>query len=294
MRFFRKISKRTKIVLLSIAALLLVIGVVSFYMYRFLPTKIEMYSDKIDENSGHILLKSGRLVWDTGANTTALFKDCEKEKFQITISPVFEYGHKIRFQKVNYSKRIEIDSIVLKNIIYLDIDNQHIAQGLKDYAFGGIVGMNVIKGYNWIVDFEKNTIQNFPKTATCSSVPRFTLRYSNTMTPKTIVFIEGVKMKNILIDSGFDTDIKLPKSEIEKINEIIKPDTVIYGSSNGLFSDSIPNIEYHYKNIKINDVVFDRISIIQSKRRLIGIGFFRKFDRVFWDSKNREVKFYKD
>lgn len=294
MRFFRKISKRTKIVLLAIAVLLLVIGAVSFYMYRFSPTKIEIYSDKIDENSGHILLKSGRLVWDTGANTTALFKDCEKEKCQIAISPVFEYGGKIKLQKINYSKHIEMDSVVLRNIMYLDIDSQHIAQWLKNESIGGVLGMNVIKDYNWIVDFEKNTIQNFLKTATYSSTPKFTLNYSNTMTPKTIVFIEGVKMKNILIDSGFDTDIKLPKSEIEKINEIIKPDTVIYGSSNGLFSDSIPNIEYHYKNIKINDVVFDRISIIQSKRRLIGTGFFRKFDRVFWDSKNREVRLYKD
>ncbi len=233
-------------------------------------------------------------MWDTGADATAFFKDFGQKKFPFMFSLVFEYGHKIRLQKVKYSNQIEIDSVILKNIIYLDVDSQNISQCIRDKEISGIVGMNVINKYNWIIDFDKNTLQNLPKTTTYNHTPQFTLRYSNTMIPKTTVSIADVKLKNILIDSGFNIDFTLLSSDIEQINQYIAPDTIFNTSSSGLFSDSIVESEYQYSNIMIDNIKFDKLYITEGNKRLIGTGFFRKFDRVFWDSKNREVRFYRD
>lgn len=277
-----------------VAAIILCIAGAIIYCYWFFPTKIELKNNAIDENHNHIILKNSKLCWDTGANATAFFKDFGQKKFLFMFATVFEYGHKIRFQKVKYSNHIEKDFIILKNIIYLDVDSQNTAQWIKNKEISGIVGMNIISKYNWIVDFDKNILQNLSKTTTYNHIPQFTLRYSNTMKPKTTVSIGGVKLNNILIDSGFNIDITLLSRDIEQINQRIAPDTIFNTSSSGLFSDSIVESKYQYSNIMIDNIKFDKLYITEGNRRLIGIGFFRKFDRVFWDSGNREVRFYRD
>ena len=60
------------------------------------------------------------------------------------------------------------------------------------------------------------------------------------------------------------------------------------------FSNCIPSKQYVYTNIKINNTFFDTLTITEGEKRLIGIGFFRKFDKVFWDSGKKEVRFYKN
>ncbi|MDO4726948.1 MAG: hypothetical protein Q4A56_07000, partial [Porphyromonadaceae bacterium] len=256
--------------------------------------RIELKNNSIDENSNHIILKNSKLCWDTGANSTAFFKDFGQKKFLLMFSLVFEYGYKIRIQKVKYSNHIEKDSVILKNIIYLDVDSQNTAQWINNEEISGIVGMNVISKYNWIVDFDKNILQNLSKTTTYNHTPQFTLCYSNTMKPKTTISIADVKLKNILIDSGFNIDFTLLSSDIEKINQRIAPDTICNIISTALFSDSIVEFKYKYSNIMINNIRFDTLYIVEGNRRLIGTGFFRKFDRVFWDSGSKEVRFYRD
>lgn len=61
----------------------------------------------------------------------------------------------------------------------------------------------------------------------------------------------------------------------------MKPDTIIYEVSDGLFVGNIESQNYIYTNVKINNVVFDKLSIIESNRRLIGVVFFASLTVCF-------------
>ena len=289
-------SKKKKIVLaVSISSIVvLLVGGAIIYLLWFFPTEIEVKDNHWEENESHIILKKSRLCWDTGASCTVLFNDFGQNKTIFAILPVFEYKNKMKFQKFLFSQDITADSVYLKNIIYTDIEKQNVSKWLQEANISGIIGMNVISNYNWLLDFDKKKLQNIPKTKSYKEEYDFKLAYLFRIFPYTNITIEGTKTKRILIDSGFDTDIELLASDIEKINKKIQPDTIINTSSSGLFSNGIPSKKYIYSHIKVNDLSFDTLSINESKRRLIGIGFFRKFDKVFWDSGKKEVRFYKN
>ncbi len=286
-------NKNRKIVLIVSFIILLIVGII-IYCYWFFPTTIEIPNNQIDENSNQIILTNSKLLWDTGADGTIFFKDFNQRKIIIGLANVSDFHKKSTIRKRYFSITLIADSILFKNLVYNEISIDNISQGVQYLAINGILGMNVINKYNWIIDFDKNTLQNLSKTTTYNHTPQFTLRYSNAMKPKTAVSIADVKLKNILIDSGFNIDFTLLSSDIEQINQCIAPDTIFNTSSSGLFSDSIVESKYQYSNIMIDNIKFDKLYITEGNRRLIGTGFFRKFDRVFWDSKNREVRFYKD
>ncbi|MDO4729481.1 MAG: hypothetical protein Q4B43_10830 [Bacteroidota bacterium] len=277
-----------------VAVVILSISGLIAYCYWGLPTRIELKNNSIDENSNHIILKNSRLLWDTGASGSVLFEDFSQDKTLLGLSIISDYSYKFKIKKMFFTHNITIGNIVIRNFIYTKIDTEKAESILMATDDSGILGMNVIGNYNWLLDFEENILQNFDKTYKYNDLPALALKYTSKRYPFSTIQIDKIRIKKILIDSGFNTDIRLLKSDIDEINKNITPDTIIEGSSNSLFSDSIPHREYIYTNIKINNVVFDSISIIESNRPLIGIGFFRKFDRVFWDSGNREVRFYRD
>ncbi|KGN79359.1 hypothetical protein HW49_06305 [Porphyromonadaceae bacterium COT-184 OH4590] len=288
--------KKKKLILIVsiVAAIILCIAGAIIYCYWFFPTKIELKNNAIDENHNHIILKNSKLCWDTGANISVLFEDFNSKKICIGFAFVSDYNYKTKLTPLFLSKSISKNSVLVRDLIYTDVDSNNIAKGLQCLNISGILGMNIIGNYNWLLDFNTNTLYNILKIEDYNFKPQLSLTYSSKLYPYTFMNIGGLIFQKILIDSGSNSDIQLQQSDIERINKTIQPDTIMESSSSGLFSDSIPHREYVYTNIKINEVILDTLSIIESHRRLIGTGFFRKFDRVFWDSKDREVKFYRD
>jgi len=236
-------SKKKKIVLaVSISSIVvLLVGGAIIYLLWFFPTEIEVKDNHWEENESHIILKKSRLCWDTGASCTVLFNDFGQNKTIFAILPVFEYKNKMKFQKFLFSQDITADSVYLKNIIYTDIEKQNVSKWLQEANISGIIGMNVISNYNWLLDFDKNTLQNIPKTKSYKEEYDFKLTYLFRIFPYTSITIERIKLKKILIDSGLNTDCVLLVDDIDKINEYISPDTVINQVSNGLFSNCIPS-----------------------------------------------------
>ncbi len=290
-------NKKKKIILIvSLVAvvMLCISGIIIYYCFWGFPTRIEIKDNAINENSNQIILKNSRLVWDTGADGTIFFKDFNQRKIIIGLANVSDFHKKSTIRKRYFSITLIADSILFKNLVYNEISIDNISQGVQYLAINGILGMNVIANYNWLLDFWKNTISNFDKSYNYSDLDVLRLEYKSKLKPCTKIEIEGIKFDNIFIDSGLDTDLTLLSSDIEQINQYIAPDTIFNTSSSGLFSDSIIESKYQYSNIMIDNIKFDKLYITEGKKRLIGIGFFRKFDCVFWDSGNREVRFYRD
>jgi len=87
----------------------------------------------------------------------------------------------------------------------------------------------------------------------------------------------------------------LPKSDIEEINKKYKPVDTLEAHSYGTHSISpvIGNC-YVYDTIMINNIYFKNVQIIEGNndRRLIGFGFFKRFDKVYLNTKEKEFCFY--
>ncbi|MDO4726951.1 MAG: hypothetical protein Q4A56_07015 [Porphyromonadaceae bacterium] len=278
-----------------LSAIILLIAGTIIYCFWFFPTEIEIKNNILRRHTDNIIFEKSHLLWDTGANGSSILIDNFKQKKTlIGISIHYDAFKKIKIGKLYFSRNTIINSIFINNFIYTKLDKCEISTEIKKFNYIGILGMNVISNYNWLLDFDKNTLQNIPKTESHKEKHDFKLTYLFKIFPYTSIAIEGIKLKKILIDSGLNTDCVLRADDITQINEIVQPDTVIEQFSNGLFSDSILSKQYIYTNIKINDTIFNTLTITEGEKRLIGAGFFRKFDRVFWDSGNREVKFYRD
>lgn len=289
-----KRNKKRLIVCLLIITLLVVGNKLFNYIIYLIPTQIELKDNTFDDPNGHILIGNDRLLWDTGASRTVLLSDFKQKKHIVGFSLSSDTHNKMQFTKLYFSKNIVLHRILIKNSVYTEIYKFNISKSIQNLNISGILGMDIICNHNWLLDFDKNIIRNFDKTCKYDALSQFKLTYFKKNIPYTNIKIENVYLKDILIDSGLNLYFLLLKSDIENINAIIEPDTVMKTNSSGLFSDSIPSKQYVYTNIKINNTVFDTLTINEGEKRLIGIGFFRKFDKVFWDSGKKEVRFYKN
>jgi hypothetical protein len=165
---------------------------------------------------------------------------------------------------------------------------------MRKSGFGGILGMNVISRASWIIDFSESSIQILSENDTMllNQKPAFVLSYK-TARPKTILTIQGEEIEDVLIDSGSDADMVLCESDIKKINQHIQPIGTNNYQSAGLYSDIKSKEEqYTYKNVNINGYEFDMLDIVQGSRRKIGIGVFRKFDKVYLNTQEKIFRFY--
>ncbi len=290
-------NKKKKIIL-AVIIVVIIVAVCNWafnYIIDNLPANIYLRDNSIDEGKNLIIFKANRLLWDTGSTGSLLFRDIEHKKLRVGYSWNIDSEHTKRIDTLFFAKTLSTDSILLKNFIYSYIEKSNISRNLQNLNIIGILGMNVIKNYNWLLDFDKNTLQNYDKDFKIDTLtPKFVLTYSEDRKPLTDIRLGRLRIKKMLLDSGFYGDIMLYDSDIEVINKFITPDTIINDTSNSLYSDSIPVKRYVYYDVYINDLLFEKLTINEGKKRLIGIGFFRKFDRVFWDSGNREVRFYRD
>lgn len=291
-------KKKHKIIFIVIIVIIVVaVGNWAFYSIVYnLSTSISLRDNSIDEEKTIIILKSGnRWCWDTGSTGSVLFRDIEHKRLKIGYSWNIDSENTKKRHKTFFTKMLSIDSILFENFIYEYIDSSNTSMSLRDSDIIGLLGMNVIKNYNWLLDFHKNTLQNYDKDFQIDTLtPKFIISYSEERKPLTDIRLGYLRIKKILLDSGFSGDMMLYGSDIEVMNQFITPDTIINDISSNLYSDSIPVKRYIYYDVYVNNLLFDKLIINKGKRRLIGAGFFRKFDRVFWDSGNREVRFYRD
>ncbi|MDR1584043.1 MAG: hypothetical protein LBS55_12465 [Prevotellaceae bacterium] len=248
-----------------------------------------------DKNSYDILVGKERILWDTGSEGTFFFQDFAFRKICCVMPSItYDYGGGWSITPFYFSRIVELVPFTIKNVFYSIEAKENISPFMKKFGFGGILGMNIISQANWVVDFSENSIKTLSKDDDLmfNCEPKLLLLYNKRSTPKTTFIVQEIKIKDILIDSGSDADIVLCESDIKKINQIIHPiDTNNY-RTHGLYSSSTKGKQYVYKSIAINNHQFDTLKIRQGNTRLIGMGFFRKFDKVYLNTEEKIFRFY--
>jgi|GEM_PF-654117 len=245
----------------------------------------------------HVLIGKENIVWDTGSASSVFFQDFAPWKiFWRSITVLDGYGHEA-LEWLYYSPSMKFDAITITNISYLLINEEKVSARIKNLNTMGILGMNVISKANWLINLADSTlhIMNRKNEYAVTDIPKLSLTYREDRTPETTLTIAGIDINDVLIDSGSDVDMILLEKDIEQINYYFFPADTTTRTSSSLYAENILEKKYIYHNIAINGYTFDKLGIVQggSSRRLIGMGFFQKFDKVFLNTKKKEFQFYR-
>lgn len=168
-----------------------------------------------------------------------------------------------------------------------------------------VIGMNLIRQANWLFDMKNKLIHCLPKQQACQDLselpdkPVFVLPYRldfrGKHIPRTDLDIDGTVIPDLKIDTGCDISFNLRNEDIERLGlsePEIKENKVIMAS--GRKTAQIKR--YEKEVIRLNNQ-FDLApasvySTSTSSSRLLGKGFFQRFDYVFLDTDAQKFFFY--
>lgn len=172
------------------------------------------------------------------------------------------------------------DKVKIKNFAYFS--------GFKNNKFKAIIGMNVLSKLNMLFLSTQNTldIKSFdfkPQIPSSATI----LQYKDRISPKVTLRLDNVVIDDILIDTGFDSDLAIDEHYIEKLKSNHSCDSMISTFLTLFDTHTVKNITF--SELYINERLYKNIQVVQLKKRLLGSKFLKRFDKVFWDSKNLTV-----
>lgn len=220
------------------------------------------------------------VVFDTGADFSYISSN--KIGFPF-LSPVLvndgEGNNKIL--PMYFTQYFEVnDKVKIKNFAYFS--------GFKSNRIKAIIGMNVLSKLNMLFLSTQNTLDiksfDFKPQIPSSAI---ILQYKDRIRPKVTLRLDNVVIDDILIDTGFDGDLSIDEHYIEKLKSNHSCDSMI--RTNHTLFDTQTVKKIIFSELYINERLYKNIHVVQLKKRLLGSKFLKRFDRVFWDSKNLTV-----
>lgn len=262
-----------------ILSLITVWIVVVFFCYKGYFTNIEV--GQIQLGDCRDFTTQDGVIFDTGAQSSYISSN--NIGFPIFLFPVSvndgEGNNKIL--PMYFTQYFEVnDKVKIKNFAYFSgpINNQ----------FEAIIGMNVLSKLNMLFLSTQNTldIKSFdfkPQIPSSATI----LQYKDKISPKVTLRLDNVVIDDILIDTGFDSDLAIDEHYIEKLKSNHSCDSMI--STFLTLFDTQTVKKTTFSELYINERLYKNIQVLQQKKRLLGSKFLKRFDKVFWDSKNLTV-----
>ena len=268
-----------KNVVIFILSLITVWIVVVFFCYKGYLTNIDV--GQIQLGDCRDFTTQDGVIFDTGAQSSYISSN--NIGFHIFLFPVSvndgEGNNKIL--PMYFTQYFEVnDKVKIKNFAYFSgpINNQ----------FKAIIGMNVLSKLNMLFLSTQNTldIKSFdfkPQIPSSATI----LQYKDRISPKVTLRLDNVVIDDILIDTGFDGDLAIDEHYIEKLKSNHSCDSMISTFLTLFDTQTVKKITF--SELYINKRLYKNIQVLQQKKRLLGSKFLKRFDKVFWDSKNLTV-----
>ena len=235
----------------------------------------------------HYLRTNNGFVFDTGAMCSVIVG--EEAVPSIFMSPAiisdsgggFQFMAFHLFPKLNLDGKIEIRYLggVCRQNNYDDL--------LKVNSIKVIIGMNVLKKANWLFSMRDNTatilpldsVVDIPHYASCMSFDSEHYPMTNLKT--------GIGDINMLIDTGLDIDMVLTE---EYLVDVLKmkdyQQTVV---SNEYLFGKEQQKQFTIAKMKINNQVLKDVIIRKANINMLGLGYLRRFNNVFWNNKDKKI-----
>lgn len=268
-----------KNVVIFILSLITVWIVVVFFCYKGYFTNIEV--GQIQLGDCPYFTTQDSVVFDNGADFSYISSN--KIGFPIFLFPasVTDGDGNNKILPMYFTQYFEVnDKVKIKNFTYIS--------GFKNNKFKAIIGMNVLSKLNILFLSTQNTLDiksfDFKPQIPSSAI---ILQYKDRIRPKVTLRLDNVVIDDILIDTGFDGDLAIDEHYIEKLKSNHSCDSMISTFLTLFDTHTVKNITF--SELHINERLYKNIQVLQQKKRLLGSKFLKRFDKVFWDSKNLTV-----
>lgn len=268
-----------KNVVIFILSLITVWIVVVFFCYKGYFTNIEVGQIQLDDRPYFTTQDS--VVFDTGADFSFIPSNNIGSPIFLFLSSVTDGDGNNKILPICFTQNFEVnDKVKIKNFTYIS--------GFKNNKFKAIIGMNVLSKLNMLFLSTQNTldIKSFdfkPQIPSSATI----LQYKDRISPKVTLRLDNVVIDDILIDTGFDSDLSIDEHYIEKLKSNHSCDSMISTFLTLFDTHTVKNITF--SELYINERLYKNIQVLQQKKRLLGSKFLKRFDKVFWDSKNLTV-----
>lgn len=268
-----------KNVVIFILSLITVWIVVVFFCYKGYLTNIEV--GQIQLGDCRDFTTQDGVIFDTGAQSSYISSNNIGFPFFLFPVSVKDGEGNNKILPMYFTQYFEVnDKVKIKNFAYFSgpINNQ----------FEAIIGMNVLSKLNMLFLSTQNTldIKSFdfkPQIPSSATI----LQYKDRISPKVTLRLDNVVIDDILIDTGFDGDLAIDEHYIEKLKSNHSCDSMISTFLTLFDTQTVKKITF--SELYINKRLYKNIQVLQQKKRLLGSKFLKRFDKVFWDSKNLTV-----
>ena len=268
-----------KNVMIFILSLITVWIVVVFFCYKGYLTNIEVGQIQLDDCPYFTTQDS--VVFDTGADFSFIPSNNIGFPIFFFFFSVYDGDGNNKILPICFTQNFEVnDKVKIKNFTYIS--------GFKNNKFKAIIGMNVLSKLNILFLSTQNTLDiksfDFKPQIPSSAI---ILQYKDRIRPKVTLRLDNVVIDDILIDTGFDGDLAIDEHYIEKLKSNHSCDSMISTFLTLFDTHTVKNITF--SELYINKRLYKNIHVVQLKKRLLGSKFLKRFDKVFWDSKNLTV-----
>lgn len=268
-----------KNVVIFILSLITVWIVVVFFCYKGYLTNIEV--GQIQLGDCRDFTTQDGVIFDTGAQSSYISSNNIGFPFFLFPVSVKDGEGNNKILPMYFTQYFEVnDKVKIKNFAYFSgpINNQ----------FEAIIGMNVLSKLNMLFHSTQNTldIKSFdfkPQIPSSATI----LQYKDRISPKVTLRLDNVVIDDILIDTGFDGDLAIDEHYIEKLKSNHSCDSMISTFLTLFDTQTVKKITF--SELYINERLYKNIQVLKQKKRLLGSKFLKRFDKVFWDSKNLTV-----
>ena len=268
-----------KNVMIFILSLITVWIVVVFFCYKGYFINIEV--GQIQLGDCRDFTTQDGVIFDTGAQSSYISSNNIGFPIFLFLSSVYDGEGNNKILPMYFTQYFEVnDKVKIKNFTYIS--------GFKNNKFKAIIGMNVLSKLNMLFHSTQNTldIKSFdfkPQIPSSATI----LQYKDRISPKVTLRLDNEVIDDILIDTGFDGDLSIDEHYIEKLKSNHSCDSMI--STNNTLFDTQKVKKIIFSELYINERLYKNIHVVQLKKRLLGSKFLKRFDKVFWDSKNLTV-----
>jgi len=305
----------------STVRLILWIIIISFWVvFLFLKLKPEKtYSVILMDNSemsDHFYIpvtiddREYKFLFDTGAShnviDSALAQNIGLKKSDGTVFLEIKRFFETRADSIDYViKNFSFENLKTTGIFLLNgYKGFFLEDTLLMKKVGAIMGMETIKNFNWLFNFPESSVnisKGKIKIPALKDDQILTVEYHDSvLTPLRVnLTIEGIKIQNILFDTGFgrssiqsfgkykQIDIFFSQSDFEVLTANDKKEKIIFPSEMGDL--------YIIDSMQINDFTMQGMLVIVHNNydeTYVTASFFRRFRMMYFDSMNKKIQLY--
>ena len=283
-----------------------------YYIRSVMPT-VEPFTAKLTiSQTPYIFGEKYNYLFDTGYSTTTLYEDEAPDGFiPFHFSRALDAINRSTLRFTYYSKHFE-RGFLKQSPLIASVYPKERAKKLPDTANPEnpymVIGCTTIKGANWLLDNVDSSLRCVPYGQVPSGLdlesatlvlPFYSIR-ERPGAMYTDLEVNGTQIKRVLIDTGSNEDLYVSREagealDVEGDARIEIGDKI---AANGEYEDISKKLRE--ERIRINQVTFNDITLnwhddsSKFKHCRLGYGFFKRFHKIFIDSKNKKVYCFDD